>query len=66
VNPTLLHLTLVMAGVLVALGAAHYYARVTGGLWSLAGLLLMAFLVIAGLLVLAGFAVVPFPGLGAS
>lgn len=65
-NPVLLHLLFVVAGIAIALAALHWYARVSGGWFSLSGLFALAFLAVAVLLVLAGFGVVEFPGLGAA
>lgn len=64
-NPVLLHLLLILAGIAVALSALWYFARVRGGWLSAAGMLTVPFLVVAVLLVLAGFGVIGFPGLQA-
>lgn len=65
-NPVLLHLFLIIAGIAVALSALWYFARIRGGWFSIAGLLTVPFLVVAALLILAGFGVIGFPGLEAT
>lgn len=59
----LIHLLFIVAGALIALGTLTWFARVTGGFYSLAGFIAIALLALSAFLVLVGFGVVGFPGL---
>lgn len=64
-NAALIHLLLVVAGAAIGLAALWFFARVTGGIFSMAGLFFAAFLALSVCLVLAGFGAMAFPGLEA-
>lgn len=64
-NPVLLHLLFIVAGVAVGLAGLWYFARIRGGWLCPGGIATIAILVVGILLVLVGFGLVPFPGMEA-
>lgn len=62
-NPALLSLIFIAAGIIIFAIGIFYFGVVKGGIFSVAGLFTLPFLLVGLYLVLVGFGFLPMPGL---